>query len=221
MVQARERRRIRRLDSRPEYGRMLRGAMMTPWFAVSVGIVVATSLTLATPHPALTFPPPKTGRCVTSGCASPAPTSTPNTPVPAIKHEVRLPSPTSDENVRAAGVKVEYELLPKRHHPGFMAVIVVRGRHWLGTWQLQFSLPGASIQHIMWAKWRRDGQGGVMVRGAPLPWPKAGNNEARIVIFGSGTPKWPTGCQFDGASCSFRALASRTAGNSDLIRVVG
>ncbi|HEX5188991.1 MAG TPA: hypothetical protein VFW16_05600 [Streptosporangiaceae bacterium] len=138
--------------------------------------------------------------------------------MPAIKHEVRLPIPTSDRKLRAAGVKVEYELLPMRHHAGFMAVIVVQSRHRLGTWQLQFSLPGASIEHIMWATWWHDGHGGVMVSGSPLPWPKAGDNEARIVIFGSGTPKWPTGCQFDGASCTFR-LASRTAGHSDLIRL--
>ncbi len=193
---------------------MLRGAMLTPWFAVSVGIVIATSLTLATPHPALTFPPPKSGRCAAAGCVSP-----PAAPVPAIKREVRLPGPASDANVRAAGVKVEYELLPKRPHDGFMAVILVQGRHRLGTWQLRFSLPGASIQHIMWAKWQHDGQGGVVISGSPLPWPRSGDHEARIVIFGTGTPRWPTGCQFDGGSCTFRALSDGAVHHSDLIHI--
>jgi hypothetical protein len=198
---------------------MLRGAILTPWFAVSVGIVIATSLTLARPHPALTFPAPKSGRCVAAGCASPSPSATPAAPVPAIKHEVRLPSPTSDANVKAAGIKVEYELLPKRHHAEFLAVILVQGRHRLGNWQLQFSLPGASIEHIMWARWRHDGRSGVVVSGSPLPWPRSGDNEARIVIFGTGTPGWPTGCQFDGGSCTFRALTSGTGRHSDVVRI--
>ena len=83
---------LRRLgsSSRPEYGRILRGAMLTPWFAVSVGIVTATSLTLATPHPALTFPPSLSGRCVDAGCATSTPAAA--APRPAIKHEVRLPA---------------------------------------------------------------------------------------------------------------------------------
>ncbi len=196
---------------------MLRGAMLTPWFAVSVGIVIATSLTLATPHPALTFPPPESGRCVAAGCASRS--ATPAPPAPAIKHEVRLPSPASDANVQAADIKVEYELLPKRNQDGFMAVILVRARHRLGTWQLQFSLPGATIQHIMWAKWRHEGQNGVVVSGSPLPWPKSGDNEARIVVFGTGTPRWPIGCQFDGGTCTFRALTSHASQHSDLIHV--
>jgi hypothetical protein len=215
----RERRRVRRLGSRPEYGRMLRGAMLTPWFAVSIGIVIATSLTLATPHPALTFPAPKSGRCVTAGCGSRS--ATPAPPAPAIKHEVRLPSPASDANVRAAGIKVEYQLLPKRHHDGFMAVIVVQARHRLGTWQLQFSLPGATIQHIMWGKWRHDGQNGVVVSGSPLPWPKSGDNEARIVVFGTGTPRWPARCQFDGGPCTFRALIDHASHTSNVIHVGG
>ena len=190
--------------------------MLTPWFAVSVGIVIATSLTLARPHPALTFPAPKSGRCVAPGCASPPPSATPAAPTPAIKHEVRLP--TGNANMQAAGVKVEYELL-QQHDAGFLAVILVHGRHRLGTWQLRFSLPGASIEHIMWARWRHDGQGGIVVSGSPLPWSGSGDNEARIVIFGTGTPGWPTGCRFDGGSCTFRALTNGIMRHSDLIRI--
>ena len=98
--------------------------------------------------------------------------------------------PTRDANVRVAGIKVEYELLPKRHD-GFMALILVQGRHRLGDWELRFRLPGATIEHIMWARWRRHGHGVVVVTGSPLPWPRSGDNQARIVIFGTGTPRWP------------------------------
>lgn len=197
---------------------MIRGAMLTPWFAVSVGIVVATSMTLATPHPALTFPPSQSGRCSDSGCA--APSASPAAPAPAIKHEVRLPVPTRDANIRVAGIKVEYELLPKRHD-GFMALILVQGRHRLGDWKLRFRLPGATIEHIMWARWRRDGQDGVVVTGSPLPWPRSGENQARIVIFGTGTPRWPAGCEFDGGACSVRRVPAHPGHRAGFIQLAG
>lgn len=194
--------------ARPQYGRIVRGAMLTPWFAVSVGIVVATSLTLAAPHPALTFPPPRSGHCAHSNCSS---TSVPpKGRAPAIKHVNPLPAPPLPDaqrttaNVRAA-VKVNYELLP-RHHDRFMAVILIRGRKSLGKWEMRFRLPGAHIESIMWARWARDGADGVVVAGSPLPWPRSGANEARLVIFGSGKPRWPTGCSFDGGGCTFRKL---------------
>ena len=182
--------------------------MLTPWFAVSVGIVVATSLTLAAPRPALTFPPTRSGHCARSGC------STASLPArgraPAIKHVDPLPAtPLPDSqrttaNVRAA-VRVEFELLP-RHDSKFMAVILVEGRKSLGRWNLQFTLPGAHIESIIWARWARESADGVVVTGSPLPWPRSGANEARLIIFGSGTPGWPSGCSFDGGLCTFRKL---------------
>ena len=201
---------LRRLrsSSRPEYGRILRGAMLTPWFAVSVGIVTATSLTLATPHPALTFPPSLSGRCVDAGCATSTPAAA--APRPAIKHEVRLPAiQQRDANisVRPAGVKLWYELVP-RQDGSFMAVIVIVARKALGRWRMEFTLPGAQIESIMWAKWQPEGSHGVFVSGSPLPWPRSGANQARIVVFGTGSPRWPTGCAFDGGSCKFLPLSS-------------
>jgi hypothetical protein len=199
-------RRTRR-TSRQEYGRIVRGAMLTPWFAVSVGIVIATSLTVATPHPALTFPPSQSGRCVDAGCASASPP--PSAPKPAIKNVVRLPAtqqrPVS-VRVRPAGIKLEYELLP-RPYGQFMAVIVIASRKPLGKWSLKFTLPGAEIKSIIWADWQPEGSDGVLVSGAPLPWPRSGANEARIVVFGAGSPVGPASCLFDGGSCRFIALS--------------
>ena len=198
-----------RRNSRPEYGRIVRGAMLTPWFAVSVGIVIATSLTVATPHPALTFPPSQSGRCVDAGCASASPRH--SAPKPAIKHEVRLPAtqqrPVSVSVRHRFGVRLEYELLP-RPYGQFTAVIVIVSRRSLGRWSLKFALPGAQIKSIIWADWRREGSDGVLVSGSPLPWPRSGANEARIVVFGAGTPVGPASCFFDGGSCRFIALSA-------------
>jgi len=180
--------------------------MLTPWFAVSVGIVIATTLTLARPHPALTFPPSKTGQCIKAPCASPS--TSPSAPGPAIRQGVILPSTRHHANVRLAAVKLEYQLLSSQGNH-FTAVILIVSRHSLGGWQLKFSLPGATIHDIMWAKWHSDGSGGVVVTGSPAPWSSAASSatdEARIIVIGTGTPGWPAGCRLDGAGCRFRAL---------------
>lgn len=182
--------------------------MLTPWFAVSVGIVVATSLTLAAPHPALTFPPSKSGHCAQSNCSSISVPSKGRSP--AIRQVNPLPVAPLPDTQRTtadsrATVRVEYELLP-RHGDKFMAVILIKGRKSLGKWSMRFRLPGAHIESIMWARWAHDGNDAVLVAGSPLPWPRSGANEARLVIFGSGTPGWPTGCSFDGGGCTFRKL---------------
>ena len=192
---------------------LVRGAVVTPWFAVSVGIVIATTLTLARPHPALTFPPRTTGRCVKAPCA----VTSPSAPGPAIKHGLILPLPRHYARSRFAAVKVEYQLLFSRHHR-FVAVILIVSRHRLGWWQLKFTLYGAKIDNIMWVKWRPEGRDGVIVAGSPAPWSASADrsaaNEARIVVIGAGTPAWPARCRFDGAICRFRGLPKR-AGRYD------
>ena len=197
---------------------MIRGVLLTPWFAVSAGIVIATSLTLATPHPALTFPPSKTGRCSVAGCSSPS--APPAAPSPAIKHQVRLPGPGSDAKVRLAGVKVEYELMSGPHH-SFIAVIVIESRRRLGDWELRFALPGGSIDHVMWAKWQHEGTDGVVVTGSPLPWRGSDDNKARIVIFGAGRPKRPTSCELDGETCTFRAMPKHDGKRGEFVHLAG
>src|SRR5215831_17149255 len=47
---------------------VIRGMLLTPWFAVGAGIVVAVSATLAAPRAVLVFPPQASGRCADVGC---------------------------------------------------------------------------------------------------------------------------------------------------------
>lgn len=192
---------VRRLTIQPEYGRALRGVMLTPWFAVSVGIVIAASLTLASPHAALSFPPRQDGKCEARDCR-PGGTG----PQPAVDPGIRLPvSARHYVSARVSGIGVEYQLLPRRRD-GFIAVIKIEDQRPLGKWSLRFVLPGARIGSIIWANWEPQGSAGVVVQGAPLPWPRSSADETRIVIFGTGTPGWPTDCVIDGASCSFSLL---------------
>jgi len=179
--------------------------MLTPWFAVSVGIVIATLLTLAAPHPALTFPPSKTGRCVQVGCGVlPAPQPGRH-PTNDHEHPLRSQPASADQST----VSVEYAA-QATHKGQFMAVIVIIGRHALKNWTLRFSWPGVQISTIWWAKLEHAGKYGVIVSGSPLPWPRSGANEARIVIVGTGTPDRPRGCVFDAAPCTFRSLTGET-----------
>ncbi len=67
------------------YRRAVRGAFLSPWFAVSLGIIVAASLSMAAPRAALTFPPSKAGRCVPAGCANTRHSSGSNQPSPPVR----------------------------------------------------------------------------------------------------------------------------------------
>lgn len=181
--------------------------MLTPWFAVSVGIVIAASLTLATPHAALSFPPRQAGGCAEVGCGSRQPGG-----LPAINREIRLHvSERHYVSARLSGIQVDYELLPRRHN-GFIAVIRIVSRQPLGRWSLSFGLPGAHITSIMWAKWALQSSGGVLVQGSPLPWPRSSADETRIVVFGTGLPGWPTDCVIDDVGCAFMPLTGRASG---------
>src|SRR5580658_6541975 len=55
--------RLRRQLRSADYRRAVGGAFLAPWFAVSVGMMVAASLTLADPAATLSFPSAKAGHC--------------------------------------------------------------------------------------------------------------------------------------------------------------
>jgi len=195
------------LAARPEYLRMLRNVMFTPWFAVSVGIAVAASLTLATPRAALTFPPSAGGRCAEPGCQAGQAGGRSGQPQPNARRALKLHL-AEKRYIRAlpSPIKVDYQFLP-RPHGQFMVVIVLVSRKTLGRWNLRLVLPGAYVTSVMWARWEHDGSAGLVIEGSPLPWPRSGTNVARIVILGTGTPGQPSGCVIDDARCTFRALA--------------
>jgi len=206
----------RRAAAKPEARRVIRGAMLTPWSAVSVGIVLAASLALASPRAVLTFPPSKAAHCQASGCG-PGGTGNGGTPLPAAKQGVKFPristgTPNSGSGGLAARrarlaelgpVRVQYALLPE-NGAHFTALIVITAQRPLGSWTLRFLLPGARIKLVMWARWTPVGRSGGMISGSPWPSGPSGASRARVVIMGIGAPSRPSGCVFDGARCSFR-----------------
>jgi hypothetical protein len=62
--------RLRRQFRSADYRRAVGGAFLAPWFAVSVGMMVAASLTLADPAATLSFPSAKAGHCRLVSCSA-------------------------------------------------------------------------------------------------------------------------------------------------------
>lgn len=61
---------LRRQVRSAEYRRAVGGAFLAPWFAVSVGMMVAASLTLTDPAATLSFPPDNVGHCRLVSCSA-------------------------------------------------------------------------------------------------------------------------------------------------------
>jgi hypothetical protein len=201
---------VRRITARPDVLRMARGALLTPWSAVSVGIVLASALTLANPRAVLTFPPSTAARCQAADCAplegqssGPLPTAGRGTKFRQT-HAGQAGGLTTRSATPAplARVQLRYAVLP-RYRGHFTAVIVIIGQRPLGDWSLRFVVPGSQIKIVIGARWRPAGRSGGLVS-APSWSSRSAADRARIVIIGTGRPGRPRGCVFDGARCSFR-----------------
>ncbi len=198
--------RVRRAAASPEYRRVVRGAFLAPWFAVSLGIVLAASFSLATPRAALSFPPAK-GPCPLTGCVNAPPRPPRNTsgPTAAVNRQVPERGPVDEDGGPGRRVLVRYWLMTQRRGH-FMAMIAISTHRPLGNWRLRFVLPGASVTSVMWGRWTKDETGAVTVSGEPSPWPRSAPDQARIVISGTGEPQWPRHCAYNGARCVMTRL---------------
>ena len=186
---------------------MVRGAFLAPWFAVSLGIVMAASLSLATPGAVLSFPSAK-GPCALTGCSTAPHKPAKNTssgPTAAVNRQAPEHGPAAEDDGSSRQISVRYWLMTQRRGH-FVAMIAIFSHRALGNWRLRFLLPGASVTSIMWGRWTIDDSGAVRVFGVPSPWPRSAPDKARIVISGTGTPSWPRRCAYNGARCEFSQL---------------
>jgi len=184
----------------------VRGGFLAPWFAVSLGVVIAASLSLAAPRAVLSFPPAK-GHCALTGCSNAPRKPAKNTssgPTAAVNRQAPVHGPVA-EGDDSRLVLVRYRVMTERRGQ-FMAMIAISSRRPLGDWRLRFLLPGASIKSVMWGQWAKDDSGAVTVYGVPSPWPRSAPDRTRIVISGTGTPQWPRRCAYNGARCAFGQL---------------
>lgn len=205
---------------------------MTPWFAMAVGLLTAASLSLVMPDAALTFPQATSRVCSRElgKCPTPpgAPSSTAGTRLPSGRARLapsRVPAASSVTPTPppAPVATLHYGRLPNYAAAArgaghrFLALIVIVANARLTPWNLRFRLPGARVTWIAGGLgWHRDGTGTVVVHGAPMQWARSDARQAKLVIFGIGRPRWPTGCVFDNVACHFVKLtrAERGGGGS-------
>lgn len=196
----------------------VRSVLLTPWLSVSFGFVIASCIALTTPRAVLSFPAGPGDHCQVVKCSSgrvtaaktaghgrraaaatvPGQPTAPGQPI----HMVSGSSPQAVANPVSA--RLSYGLLPS-HGRHFIAMIVIIGRRAIGTWTLQFTIPGARINLIMWARWMPTGINSGIASGSPWPWQRTPLNLVRIIVVGTGRPGRPSFCAFDGAKCTFGA----------------
>jgi hypothetical protein len=104
----------------------------------------------------------------------------------------------------------------RQQHGTFTATIAVTGKRPGAHWQLAFQMPTDKITRVMGADWlaSTDGSGGIASAqtGTSAPWWNGpdghGGYQDRqqglvFMIAGTGSPVVPSGCLYDGASCTF------------------
>jgi hypothetical protein len=95
---------------------------------------------------------------------------------------------------------------PFQHGDKFEAVITVTGPGLTGNWWLTFQLPGTRIGDVVGVAWHASSsQDG----GTATPLPSDGRRDHRdatqvnFMVIGHGQALTPSGCVFDGISCTF------------------
>jgi hypothetical protein len=204
-----------------------RGLVVTPWFAAATGFVVAAALWIYMPHAEFRFPSSAVGvvPCQPQACNAAAgqggaPTTTGRQPIASSGKTIGLGTGQPDPTGRTAayGLKFSYAVIWQGQDK-FEVKITITGRHALRAWKLAFAMPGDQISVVVGAAWRPSGTDGGIASAPSDSSPGAqssgdhsdsGGSNAHersdvisFQIFGEGTPVMPTGCQFDGANCTF------------------
>jgi hypothetical protein len=218
----------RGLRSCRQHGRMrpvlrsaARSLLVTPWFAAGAGIVLAAGLWIYSPHTELKFPAaavdPAQVPCALSGCGSGSGMHAHGrlaTSRPGVRMRHRQAASAAAQNLAVSKLKFRVTVLWRRSD-GFGAFVTVSGPDLPTAWRLTFDLPGARIQRVIGALWQpaASGPGGTaysQTSGEPngTGTPGDGDQAAAagtisFLVFGTGSPGAPTGCVFNGFSCTF------------------
>jgi hypothetical protein len=203
--------------------RVVRRLMVTPWFAVATGFVVAAGLWIYSPHAELNIPNGAIGRtpCKFQGCGITSPNNH------AAAGGSLLPMTGSVDkfhpNPTAPRLKLGYRVI-RQSQGRFSLLITVSGTSVPHSWQLAFALPGDSITFVQGASWQPSGRYGAIVTWPALdnPWQLGGQsrdehdrhrsrtsaeNGDSFIISGVGVVVSPDSCSFNGRSCEISQLS--------------
>jgi hypothetical protein len=205
-----------------------RGLVVTPWFAAATGFVVAAALWIYMPHAELKFPQSSVGvvPCQPRGCDAAAGQGS-----GALATTTRQPigrsgkiagqgaaQPDPGRRTAASGLTFSYAVI-WQGQGRFDVQITITGKHASRDWKLAFAMPGDHIGAVLGAAWQPSGTdsgtASTPSSSSPPVWDSGGHGDSggpdargrsdviSFLIFGDGTPVMPTGCQFNGASCTF------------------
>jgi hypothetical protein len=199
--------------------------MVTPWFAVATGFVVAAGLWIYSPHAELNIPNGAVGKvpCKIAGCGIASPNTNRNPAGGSL-----LPMTGSVGRLRSGSaapppLKFGYRVMPQSQGR-FSLLITVSGTDVPHSWRLAFELPGDEVTFVQGASWQPVGRySGV------ISWPASDNSWQSVgqggdqgdhhfgrlsdrhgvsfLVSGIGAPVTPESCAFDGTSCQFSPLS--------------
>jgi hypothetical protein len=207
----------------------LRRLVVTPTFAAGLGVVVAAFLAANMSRTVLHFSAPIPGsQCSAGDChaqephggglasARPGVHITPSvpagtSPAPGIRSGGTTsalrgggpPRPTPGSQP----LSIRYQQVGQ-WPGGFADRITISGLSGTGAraWSLAFSYPGARIAGVQGARWEPGSTGAGVAKG--VSWPGWGQDQTspapvRLMVIVNGRPAPPSGCDFDGAPCTF------------------
>ncbi len=217
---------------RPGRGRIspaLRRLVVTPTFAAGLGVVVAAFLAANMSRTVLHFSAPIPGnQCSAGDChaqqphggalasARPGVHITPSvpagtSPAPGIQSGGTAsalggggtPQPTPGSQP----LSIRFQQVGQ-WPGGFADRITISGLSGTGAraWSLAFGYPGARIAGVQGARWEPGSTGAGVAKG--VSWPGWGQDQTspapvRLIVIVNGQPSAPSGCDFDGAPCTF------------------
>jgi hypothetical protein len=214
---------------------VVRGLLVTPWFAAATGFVIAVSLWIYSPHPQIAFPDGAIGQrpCIPDGCSPTARPSSAGSLAIKSGRPIARPHKSGPAKIQthgqtratASGLAFGYVVRPDSDG-NFWLTVTVTGKHIPRDWRLAFVLAGAHIRSVYGAHWHTAGSDGVIAspltgdssqqHGGPWDWGGQGGAHDQPGIFfavlASGNPVGPTHCRLNGASCTFQKLTIPSQG---------
>ena len=212
---------------------VVRGLLVTPWFAAATGFVIAVSLWIYTPHPLAPETAPYLSPCTSDDC--PPHVDQQSAGSLTIKSGQRIAPQKSTKPAKTdtrgqtqtapSDLVFGYVLRPDADGT-FWLMVTVTGKHLPKDWHVAFVLAGAHIQSVYGADWHpADSHGGTAspFTGGPSQQhggsggggEYGGAHDQRGVFFAvlaSGKLVGPTQCSFNGASCTFHELSRPSQG---------
>jgi len=195
-----------------------RRLLVSPWFAVGAGVVIATGAILYTPHANLNFNRAiQVHQCTQAECGQAVPEGGASLMPPGLGGGEPIPSPSPPAPL--AGMTFSYQVVQSSQDQ-FIMQITIHSTHSLGSWKLSFVIPGATAVYVPDARWQQSGSddggtvsnyyGGTDSAGyAPIsghqPAGNGGNGDTvEFAVHGTGKASAPVHCLYNGNACTIR-----------------